>query len=396
MHPFLTIDDLETSGRRVLLRADLNVPLHDGEVEDDFRIKASVPAVERLRRGGAVVVVCSHLGRPNGPDPALSLRPVAERLAELAGVRVVMVDEVVGPAVERAVGEARPGEVLMLENTRFEAGDTSNDAELSNRLARLADCFVLDAFGSAHRAHASTVGVAEQIRSAAGPLLVQEVEALSRLLEEPERPYIVVLGGAKVSDKIGVMRALLPKVDALLVGGGMCFTLLRAEGYGVGESLVEEDRIGEVRELLEGEHGDRIILPEDLTVADRMAEDARARVVPATDMPDEGVGLDIGPETARRFAEVARSAESLFWNGPMGVFEWEPFRAGTELVATGVAGSQGFTVAGGGDTIAALRLLGKERELSHLSTGGGAGLEFLEGKSLPGLAALEKWSRRGS
>jgi phosphoglycerate kinase len=396
MHPFLTIDDLELGGRRVLLRADLNVPLHEGEVEDDFRIKASLPAIERLRGGGAAVVVCSHLGRPKGPDPAFSLRPVAERLAELAGVRVELMDEVVGPAVEKAVGEAGPGEVLMLENTRFEAGETANDADLSDRLARLADCFVLDAFGSAHRAHASTVGVAERIRSAAGPLVVQEVEALSRLLEEPERPYIVVLGGAKVSDKIGVMRALLPKVEALLVGGGMCFTLLRAEGYRVGKSLVEEARIGQVRELLEGELGDRIILPEDVTVGDRMAEDARARVVPATDMPDEGVGLDIGPETAGRFAAVARSAESLFWNGPMGVFEWEPFRAGTAQVATGVAGSRGFTVAGGGDTIAALRFLGKEREISHLSTGGGAALEFLEGKSLPGLAALEKWSPGGS
>ncbi len=396
MHPFLTIDDLELDGRRVLLRADLNVPLQDGQVEDDFRIKASVPALERLRESGATVVVCSHLGRPQGPDPALSLRPVAERLSELAGVRVEMMDEVVGPAVERTVGEAGPGEVLMLENTRFEPGETGNDPELSDRLARLADCFVLDAFGSAHRAHASTVGVAERIRSAAGPLVVQEVEALSRFLGEPERPYIMVLGGAKVSDKLGVMRAVLPQVDALLVGGAMCFTLLRAEGYGVGESLVEEDRIGQVRELLEGEHGDRIILPEDFVVADRMAEDAPTGVVPATDLPDEGVGLDIGPDTAGRFARVAGAAESLFWNGPMGVFEWEPFRAGTELVATGVVGSQGFTVAGGGDTIAALRLLGKEKELSHLSTGGGAGLEFLEGKTLPGLAALEKWSPRGS
>ncbi|MGH8936359.1 MAG: phosphoglycerate kinase [Acidimicrobiia bacterium] len=396
MHPFLTIDDLELDGRRVLLRADLNVPLQDGQVEDDFRIKASVPALERLRESGATVVVCSHLGRPQGPDPALSLRPVAERLSELAGVRVEMMDEVVGPAVERTVGEAGPGEVLMLENTRFEPGETGNDPELSDRLARLADCFVLDAFGSAHRAHASTVGVAERIRSAAGPLVVQEVEALSRFLGEPERPYIMVLGGAKVSDKLGVMRAVLPQVDALLVGGAMCFTLLRAEGYGVGESLVEEDRIGQVRELLEGEHGDRIILPEDFVVADRMAEDAPTGVVPATDLPDEGVGLDIGPDTAGRFARVAGAAESLFWNGPMGVFEWEPFRAGTELVATGVAGSRGFTVAGGGDTIAALRLLGKEKELSHLSTGGGAGLEFLEGKTLPGLAALEKWSPRGS
>ncbi|MGH9168034.1 MAG: phosphoglycerate kinase, partial [Acidimicrobiia bacterium] len=348
MHPFLTIDDLELDGRRVLLRADLNVPLQDGQVEDDFRIKASVPALERLRESGATVVVCSHLGRPQGPDPALSLRPVAERLSELAGVRVEMMDEVVGPAVERTVGEAGPGEVLMLENTRFEPGETGNDPELSDRLARLADCFVLDAFGSAHRAHASTVGVAERIRSAAGPLVVQEVEALSRFLGEPERPYIMVLGGAKVSDKLGVMRAVLPQVDALLVGGAMCFTLLRAEGYGVGESLVEEDRIGQVRELLEGEHGDRIILPEDFVVADRMAEDAPTGVVPATDLPDEGVGLDIGPDTAGRFARVAGAAESLFWNGPMGVFEWEPFRAGTELVATGVAGSRGFTVAGGG------------------------------------------------
>jgi len=282
--------------------------------------------------------------------------------------------------------------VLVLENTRFEPGETKNDPDLADRLASLADVFVQDAFGSVHRAHASTVGVAERIRSAAGPLLVAELESLGRFLGAPERPYVVVLGGAKVSDKLGVIENLLPKVDTMLVGGGMCFTLLAARGYEVGSSLVEEDQVDSVRSLLDGPHGDRIRLPSDVVVADAFAEDAAPRIVAADEIPADMMGLDIGPETAESFSEVIRGAQSVFWNGPMGVFEWENFRAGTEAVAKAMAECGGFTAVGGGDSAAALRMLGMEDRVSHLSTGGGAGLELLEGKELPGVAVLERWA----
>lgn len=392
MARFLTLDDLDVSGRRVLVRSDLNVPLDGGEVADDFRIRASLPTIQRLRDSGAIVVVCSHLGRPKGNDPALRMDPVGVRLGELGGFPVAKLDAVVGPDVEKAVGKGRPGDVFLLENTRFEPGETKNDPALADALARLADLFVLDAFGTAHRAHASTVGVAERLRSAAGPLLVQEVEALTKLMEDPERPFTVVLGGAKVSDKLGVIRSLLPKTDMMLIGGGMCFTLLAAEGYEIGSSLFEEERLDEVRSVLRSEFGDRISLPEDVVVADRFAPDAAARTVDADEIPDDWMGLDIGPETIERFGAVIHGSGSVFWNGPMGVFEWERFRAGTEQVARALAGIDGFTVVGGGDSVAAMRLLGLENSVSHLSTGGGAGLEMLEGKTLPGVAALERWA----
>lgn len=392
MTAYLTLDDLQLSGARVLLRSDLNAPIEDGTVADDFRLSASLPTIERLRKAGAIVIVASHLGRPKGVDPDLSLAPVAARLGELGGFPVVQLPAVVGPEVDSAVAAASQGDVLLLENTRFEAGETSNDPALASALAALADVFVLDAFGTAHRAHASTTGVAAHVRSAAGPLLAAEVEALQGLLDAPERPYVVVLGGAKVSDKLGVMKALLPRVDALLVGGGMCFTLLAAEGYHVGNSLLEEDMVAEVRDLLGSEWGSRVTLPTDIVVADRFAEDAAAKVTPATDMPDDGYGLDIGPESAERFAGVIASAHSVFWNGPMGVFEWEAFRAGTETVARAFAETEAFTIAGGGDSVAALRSFGLADSVSHLSTGGGASLEFLEGGTLPGLEALRRWA----
>jgi phosphoglycerate kinase len=389
---YLTIDDLEVAGRRVLVRSDLNVPLVNGEVADDFRIASALGAINRLREGRAVVVVCSHLGRPQDREPEFSMDPVGRRMAELGGFPVTKVNAVVGPGVEKVVAEASPGEVILLENTRFEPGETRNDPVLATELARLADLFVEDAFGSVHRAHASTVGVAEKVRSAAGPLLVAEVESLSRFLTDPAHPYVVVLGGAKVSDKLGVIENLLPKVDSMLIGGGMCFTLLAARGFEVGKSLVEPDQIDSVRSLLEGPHGHRIVLPSDIVVADRFAEDAGAEVVAVESMSKEVVGLDIGPVTAASFAAAIRGAESVFWNGPMGVFEWAPFRAGTEAVASALAECDGFTAAGGGDSAAALRLLGKEHAVSHLSTGGGAGLEMLEGKELPGVKVLEKWA----
>jgi phosphoglycerate kinase len=387
-----TLGTLDVAGRTVLVRADLNVPLAGGAVGDDFRIRASLPTIEDLRGRGARVVVCSHLGRPKGYDPLLSMAPVTADLGELGGFATVQAPGVVGAEVEAAVRQAPEDSVVVLENTRFEPGETQNDPVLADGLAALADCYVDDAFGSAHRAHASTVGVAERLPSAAGLLLESEIAAFSELRGDPPRPYVVVMGGAKVSDKLAVMRSLLPKVDLMLVGGGMCFTLLAAGGYQIGDSLVEESMLGEVKYLLEGEGGGKIVLPLDIVAADRFASDADHSVVPATGIQSGTMGLDVGPETVRRFGDVVREAESVFWNGPMGVFEWDDFRAGTAGVAEAVAGSDGYTVVGGGDSVAALRMLGRENDVSHLSSGGGAGLEMLEGKTLPGVAALERWS----
>lgn len=391
MTPYLTMDDLDLKGRRVLVRSDLNVPLENAEVSDDFRIRMALNAIRRSREARAVTVVCSHLGRPKGVDPELSMAPVAATMAELAGFSVTPVAAVVGPEADEAVAAARPGDVLLLENTRFEAGETKNDDTVSDGLARLADVFIQDAFGSAHRAHSSTFGVAERIRSAAGPLMVAELRAFDQLLEDPQRPYVVVLGGAKVSDKLGVIENVLPTVDSMLVGGGMCFTLLAALGHEIGSSLVEDDHIAGVRSLLDGPDGHKIQLPTDVMVASDFAEDAEAEVVPADSIPPDTMGLDIGPETASAFAEVVTGAGSVFWNGPMGVFEWERFRSGTEAVAEAMAACSGFTAVGGGDSAAALRVLGLEDSVSHLSTGGGAGLELLEGQELPGVAVLERW-----
>jgi phosphoglycerate kinase len=388
---YLTLDDLEPGGRRVLVRSDLNVPLDGGAVTDDFRIRSSLGTIARLREAGAVVVVCSHLGRPKGVDPAFSMDPVAARMSEIGGFEVRKLDGVVGAEVERAVVAGHPGDVFLLENTRFEAGETKNDPALSDGFAALADLFVQDAFGSVHRAHASTAGVAERVRSAAGPLLVAELESLGRFLGDPDRPYVVVLGGAKISDKLGVIRNLLPRVDSMLIGGGMCFTLMAARGDEIGSSLVEDDRIDEVRGILEGPDGGRISLPIDIVVADRFAEDAAPSVVASSGIPASSMGLDIGPGTAEAFGRVIAAAGSVFWNGPMGVFEWASFRTGTEAVAAAMAASPAFTAVGGGDSAAALRLLGLEGAVSHLSTGGGAGLELLEGKQLPGVAVLERW-----
>ena len=390
----MTLDDLDVNGRRVLVRSDLNVPLDDGVVSDDFRIVSALATIDRLRQSRAKVVVCSHLGRPKDREPEFSMDPVAVRMTELGGFPVRKLNQVVGPGVEKAVSEMLPGEVLLLENTRFERGETENDPALATEFARLAELFVEDAFGSVHRAHASTVGVAERVRSAAGPLVVKEVEGLNRFLADPEHPYVVILGGAKISDKLGVIRNLLPKVDSMLIGGGMCFTLMAAQGLPVGNSLVEEDQIENVRDLLAGEHGSRIVLPTDFVIGDRLSEDAQPRVVGSEEIPDGSMGLDIGPGTAERFAEVVRTAQSVFWNGPMGVFEWQAFRSGTETVAEALADCPGFTAVGGGDSAAAIRVLGLEDRISHLSTGGGAGLEMLEGKELPGLAVLAKWVTR--
>ena len=378
MKSYLTLDDVNVDGLRVLVRSDLNVPLEEGQVGDDFRIRSALPTLERLVEAGAAVTVCSHLGRPRGPDPALSLAPVAERMAEMTRYDVRF---------------KSPGDITVLENTRFLDGETSNDTGTAEILARGFDLFVQDAFGSVHRAHASTVGVAQLVKSVAGPLLDTELNALGRLLVDTDRPFTVVLGGAKVADKLGVVRELLPRVDRLLIGGGMCFTFLAAKGLKVGQSLFQDDMVDVVGRLMRGPHGRKIILPVDVAVGDEFAEDTPRHVVGVYDIPEQSIGLDIGPGTSAGFRELIESAASVFWNGPMGVFEWKSFRYGTDHVARALAACQGFTAVGGGDTVAALRLLGLQDTVSHISTGGGASLELLEGKILPGVAVLERWVR---
>ena len=384
-----TISDLDLAGSTVLVRADLNVPLHGDTVTDDFRIEASLPTINALRDGGAAVVVCSHLGRPDGHDPRLSMRPVGDRLGELGGFEVVTASDVAGPDSRRLVSAA-DDRVVMLENTRFEPGESSNSAELAAALAGLADLFVLDAFGSAHRAHASTVGVAGLLPSAVGLLVADELAAFDRVLDDPARPFVVVLGGAKVSDKLGLINALLPRVDVMMIGGAMCFTVLAAEGFEIGASLVEKEMLDEIRDVLRSECGSRISLPVDIVVADSFAFDAAHKIHPATDLPSEGMGLDIGPETSERFGAIIAGADTIFWNGPMGVSEWDAFASGTQAIAESVTSSPGYSVAGGGDSVAALRRMGLHERVDHLSTGGGAGLELIENGSLVAVEAVRR------
>jgi phosphoglycerate kinase len=395
-----TLDDLlgaGVSGRAVLVRTDLNVPLDSGRITDDGRIRASLPTLQALTGAGARVVVTAHLGRPQGaPDPAYSLAPVATRLGELLGTPVAAAADVVGDSARAAVAGLADGTVALLENVRFDPRETSKDAAergaLADELAALVGrdgAFVSDGFGVVHRVQASVVDVAERLPAYAGTLVLGELTTLRRLTESPDRPYAVVLGGSKVSDKLAVIEALRPKVDTLLVGGGMCFTFLAALGHPVGKSLLEQDMVDVCAGLLEAS-GDTIRLPRDVVVADEFAADAQTRTVPAGEIPDGWMGLDIGPETVRDFAAALAGAATVFWNGPMGVFELAPFAAGTRGVAEAIAESEAFSVVGGGDSAAAVRLLGlPEDAFSHISTGGGASLEFLEGKKLPGVAVLE-------
>jgi phosphoglycerate kinase len=385
-------------GRRVLLRADLNVPLSDGPggsrvIADDGRIRAVLPTVERLVEAGAAVVLCSHLGRPHGHDSRASLAPVQERLAELLGQPVAFSEKPVGAEAERIVGELAPGEVAMVQNLRFDPRETSKDAAerlaFAKELAVLADLYVGDAFGAVHRRHASVDELPRLLPRYAGEVVTREVAELDRLTQHPEKPYVVVLGGSKVSDKLGVISALLPQVERVLVGGGMCFTFLAAQGHSVGASLLEEEMVATCRDLLDKAPG-QILLPHDFVVATSVSADASTQVVAADAIPEGWAGVDIGPETVTEFAAAIAGARTVFWNGPMGVFELPPFAAGTRGVAEALAACPGHTVVGGGDSAAAVRLLGlPETAFDHISTGGGASLEYLEGRPLPGLAALE-------
>jgi phosphoglycerate kinase len=386
-----TVEAADVRGRRVLVRNDFNVPLDDGRVTDDLRIRAAVPTLRRLVEHGGRVISCSHLGRPKGKrDERYSLAPVVPVLAAHLGREVRFVDDVAGESAQAAARELTDGEVILLQNLRFEPGETDNDPELADRLAALAELYVDDAFGAAHRAHASVVGVAERLPAYAGYLLAREVRVLSRLLEDPDRPFVAVLGGSKVSDKLAVLDNLLGRVDSLVIGGGMCFTFLAAQGLEVGDSLFEKDQVDAVRQLAARaeREGKRLLLPTDVVVADDFAEDANTRTVPVDGIEPGWRGLDIGPETAAAFAAEIARARTVFWNGPMGVFEWEPFAAGTRRVAEAVAASDAYTVVGGGDSAAAVAQLGLADRIDHMSTGGGASLELLEGKTLPGVAVI--------
>jgi phosphoglycerate kinase len=394
LFPKQTVRDIDPSDKRVLVRVDFNVPLNrNGEVTvaDDSRIRAALPTIEHLRERNASLVLVSHLGRPKGPDPELSMAPVTRRLSELLGAEARQARAVVGPEVEQSVAELSAGDVLVLENCRFEPGETKNDPELARALARLADLYVNDAFGAAHRAHATTVGVARELPAAAGFLLEREVTVLQSLLADPERPFVVVLGGAKVSDKVGVIERFLELADAILIGGAMCFSFFRAQGKPTGDSLVEEEGVEHAGRALELARSSRcrLELPRDLVLGDRFDADAEKRIVSGTDVPDGWMGLDVGPATASAYADEIRRARTAFWNGPMGAFELEPFAEGTRVVAEALAKSSGTTVAGGGDSVAALERFGLTEALTHVSTGGGASLELLEGKPLPGVEALD-------
>lgn len=386
------LEDLPLSrGSRALVRIDLNVPLQDGVVADDLRVTTALPTLGWLREHDAAIVVAGHLGRPKGKiDPQFSMAPVAARLGELLGCEVPLAPAIVGPRVEPMAASLEPGQLLMLENLRFDPGETADAPAFAANLCMLADVYVNEAFGASHRAHASIVGPPRVLPSAGGRLLFREVSTLSRLLDPGERPFVAILGGAKVSDKLGVIDALLQRCDTILVGGAMMFTFLLAQGHTVGDSLVEPDMVGECRRLLDTGH---VRIPSDVVVAQDIADDAETRTVAADAMPDGWKGLDVGPETAEAFAAEIADAALVLWNGPMGVFEVAPFAAGTRRVAEAVAECSGFTVVGGGDSAAAVRRFGLADRIDHVSTGGGAALEFIELGDLPGLAVLREGKR---
>ena len=386
------IDELPVAGRKVLIRVDFNCPIEGDRVADDSRIRAALPTIQYALAEGAACILVSHLGRPKGKAaPQFSLCPVGERLAELLGQDVMLTDAPVGESATRLARELRAGEVLLLENIRYHSGETKNDDSLARHLAALADCYVNDAFGTAHRAHASTAGVAQLMREkAAGFLIAKEVRALERVLASQRLGFVAVLGGAKVSDKIGVIENLLARVERILIGGAMAYTFLAAQGVKVGASRIEEEHLPTARRIMQlaKERGVEVGLPVDHVVADNFAADAVAQVAPTSEIPDGLMGLDIGPKTAKAYADVLREARTVFWNGPMGVFEFNAFAQGTRQVADAIAECPGWTVVGGGDSVRAVVEGGFAEEIDHISTGGGASLEFMEGSELPGLAAL--------
>ncbi|MFB3883719.1 MAG: phosphoglycerate kinase [Thermodesulfobacteriota bacterium] len=388
------VDQTDLKGKRVFIRVDFNVPLNEkNEITDDTRIVQSLPTIRFAMEAGGKIIVASHFGRPKGKrDPKFSLSPVAERLSQLLGKEVILANDCIGEEVERQIGRLREGAVLLLENLRFHPEEEKNDQNFSKALASLCDVYINDAFGAAHRAHASTEGITEHVKTvAAGFLMMKEVEGLEKALRAPEKPYVAILGGAKVSDKIAVIENLLDKVTTLLVGGGMAYTFLRAKGFEVGRSLVEEDQLGFSLNLLKRAEGKvKFLLPLDHVAAEKMDLQAKRQIVRNEKIPRDWVCLDIGPETVRTFSEEIRSAKTVFWNGPMGVFEMEPFSRGTFDIAKAVADSSAFSIVGGGDSVAAVNQAGVAEKVSHISTGGGASLEFLEGKKLPGIEALRR------
>jgi len=387
-----TVKDVDVRGKRVLVRVDFNVPLSEGTVTDDTRVRAALPTLRYLVDHGARVIVMSHLGRPKGaPDPQFSLRPVRRVLQRLLGRNVVFVDDIVGPEAHDAVDRMVDGEIIMLENLRFEPGEKANDPEFARQLGSLADIYVNDAFGAAHRAHASTEGVAHVLPAYAGLLLAREVETLTSMLTEPERPFVAILGGSKVSDKFGVIDRLLECVDTLIIGGGMCFTLLVAKGVSVGDSLVEAEWVEPAKAMLTKavEKGVELMLPVDFVIADAIEADAETRIVAREEIPAGQMGLDIGPTTIELFKGAISSARTIFWNGPMGVFEMAPFENGTKQIAIAVSrNNRAASIVGGGDSVAALKKFDVEDRITFVSTGGGASMKLLEGSELPGLAAL--------
>jgi len=387
-----TIEDIDVRGKRVLVRVDFNVPLDEnGNITDDTRIRAALPTIQYLIKNNAKVILMSHLGRPKGEfDPKYSLAPVAKHLSKLLGQEVIMAKDVIGESAKNAVANMKEGQVVLLENVRFHKEETKNDPEFAKALAQLGDIYVNDAFGSAHRAHASTEGVAHYLPAVAGYLIQKELEVMGKALENPERPFVAILGGAKVSDKIGVIENLINKVDVLLIGGGMAYTFLKAKGYEVGNSLLEEDKVELAKQLMEKakEKGVKLLLPVDNVVAEEFKADAPHKVVDSDKIQPGWMGMDIGPKTREMFGEEIKKAKTVVWNGPMGVFEMPAFAEGTKAVAKYVSECGGTTIIGGGDSAAAVEQLGFADKMTHISTGGGASLEFLEGKVLPGIAAL--------
>lgn len=387
-----SVRDIQVQGKKVLVRVDFNVPLDkEGRITDQTRLKAALPTIQYLIEQQAAVILMSHLGRPKGVDESLRLDVVAEALSELLGQPVKKANDCIGPEVESMVDSLQPGEVLLLENLRFYKEETANDPEFAKKLASLADVYVNDAFGAAHRAHASTEGVAHHLPAVAGFLLAKEIEIIGGALNNPERPFVAILGGAKVEDKIGVIRNLLDKVDTLLVGGGMAYTFLKAKGYEIGRSLLDAERVELAAELMADaeKRGVKFLVPVDIVVGDDFSNDANTQVVPADAIPADWEGLDIGPKTRELYAQEIQAAKTVMWNGPVGVFEMPTFAAGTRHIAEAMANCPGMTIIGGGDSAAAVQQFGLADQMDHISTGGGASLEFIEGKVLPGVAVLE-------